>query len=103
MVLPTISASLIAFVDQAGIIYGDRYSPPSTTHREAFARKYFEKTGDPAQFIVELREFIESTSDAPDREREANTPSTAEFPHAGRTSRRNWENACTNWSWDWDS
>lgn len=54
------SAGLLAqMVEQAAIIYGDDFAPPSHERQDAFLRLQFEFADDPQQMIANLRELLE--------------------------------------------
>jgi hypothetical protein len=81
------AALLSGIVDQARIIYGERYTPPDIALREAFSRKHSEHVVDPAQFIAELREFIEDPPDTPSPKRKVNAPAKSERRRKTRRKR----------------
>jgi type VI protein secretion system component VasK len=57
------AASLDQIVEQATIIYGEGYAPPSRTWRQGFLRMQFEYADDPQGLIAALRQLIENQSD----------------------------------------
>jgi hypothetical protein len=57
------AASLDQIVEQAVVIYGAGYAPPSQTRRQGFLRMQFEYADDPQGLIAALRQLIENQSD----------------------------------------
>jgi hypothetical protein len=63
-------ALLTKIIEQAGIIYGQDFTPPDDDQRYAFSRQQIEMVDNPRQMIANLRDLLESsiTTSKPMRE-----------------------------------
>jgi len=57
------AAALDQLVEQAAVIYGEGYAPPSQDRRQRFLSMQFEYADDPGRLIADLRRLIESPSE----------------------------------------
>jgi hypothetical protein len=57
------AAALDQIVEQATVIYGTGYTPPSRTRRQGFLRMQFEYADEPQGLISALRQLVENQSD----------------------------------------
>jgi hypothetical protein len=62
---PERSAALLArIIEQAQIVYGEGYTPPTEAQQESFLTGYRASEATPQQIIIDLRNFLEN-SDSP--------------------------------------
>jgi len=54
---------LSQIIEQACIVYGDGFVPPDDDQRTSFLARQKELSGDPPQFISDLRELLEKPTD----------------------------------------
>jgi len=54
------AAALDQLIEQAAVIYGKGYAPPSQDRRQGFLRMHFETADDPQRLITDLRHLIEN-------------------------------------------
>jgi hypothetical protein len=55
--------ALNGIVEQAAVIYGEAFTPPNRVQRGGFVMLHLDFGGDPQEFIVNLRQFLEGASD----------------------------------------
>jgi hypothetical protein len=60
---PERSAALLAkIIEQAKVVYGEGYTPPTESQQENFLAQYQASEASPQQIITDLRQFLENTA-----------------------------------------
>jgi hypothetical protein len=63
MLEPDQSAALLSkIIEQAKIVYGEAYIPPSESQQQSFLAQYQTSEASPQQIITDLRQFLENTA-----------------------------------------